>query len=211
MPPGIDHHGGVEHVPGCAGIPGHFGYGVVAQLDVAVPPVAALGFDEGREKGRHVSAECVGVTAVELDGIPERGAVLEGGAGLQMAAHHPTPQSDGLVFRVVPDAGGGCHEVLDGYIVRRTVGIEVDVVHGGVCLGSTQQQDDKQNLKRISQNIDTSVAKLGADGWSCQTDVLFDGSWSAGILDIIAEMAPRGAIWDNIYVVKTVCLTINML
>jgi hypothetical protein len=33
----------------------------------------------------------------------------------------------------------------------------------------------------------------------------------AWIIYIIAEMAPRGAIWDNIYVVNDAFLTINIL
>jgi len=46
---------------------------------------------------------------------------------------------------------------------------------------------------------------------SGQIDVWGGGFGRAGILDIIVGKAPRGAFWDNIYVVKFVFLTINML
>ena len=62
---------------------------------------------------------------------------------------------------------------------------------------------------------------------SGKIDVPCEGSRRAGILDtiagkpagrfvawinnIIAEVAPRGAIGDNIYVVNADCLTINIL
>ncbi len=97
----VDDHGRVEHVPGGAGVPGHLGHGVVGELDVAVAPVAAHGVDEGREVGGDVAAVGVGVAGVELHGVPDRRPVLAGGAGLQVAAHHPAPQGDGLVFGVV--------------------------------------------------------------------------------------------------------------